>query len=146
MHPSGSASQHYPSESSSTTPTPPWITRAAPRTGAARASEQAEAPRLTAQDVAAARRAGRYAQDAYEGPVGDLIAEELRAYTEAGERRPPHAMGPRLVSMLTKQEARHPLPPPRTYTHLPAQYVPGTPLRWRYRSIADVEETSTDSS
>ena len=55
-------------------------------------------------------------------------------------------MGPRLVSMLTKQEARHPLPPPRTYTHLPAQYVPGTPLHWRYRSIADVEETSTDSA
>lgn len=54
-------------------------------------------------------------------------------------------MGPRLVSLLIKQEARHPLPPPCTYTHLPAQYVPGTSPRWRYRSIADVEETSTDS-
>jgi hypothetical protein len=48
-------------------------------------------------------------------------------------------MGPRLVSMLMKQEARHPLPLPRTDTHLPAQYVPGTSLRWRCRSIADVE-------
>ena len=32
------------------------------------------------------------------------------------------------------------LSPPRTYTHLPAQYVPGIPMLWRYRSIADVEE------
>jgi hypothetical protein len=146
MHPSGSASQHRPPEPSSTAPTPPWITRAAPRTGAARATEPAEASRLTAQDVAAARRAARYAQHAYGGPVGDLIGRELRAYTEAGEQRPPHAMGPRLVSMLMKQEARHPLPLPRTDTHLPAKYVPGTSLRWRCRFVADVEESAAGSS
>lgn len=145
MHPSGSASQDGPSDPSSMAPTPPWITRAAPRAGVVRATEFAEASRLTARDVAAVRRAARHAEYAYEGPVGDLIGRELRAYAEAGQKLPPYAMGPRLVSMLTKQEIRQPLPPSRTYTHLPAQHVPGTPLRWRYRSVVDVEESEADT-
>lgn len=148
MRPSDSGPEGTPFTPAPAAGDPPsWMSQAAPRAAsAAGPSLSSRQQRLTTQDVAVARRAARYAQHAYGGPVGDLIGRELREYAEAGQQLPPYAIGPRLVSLLTQQEARDPLPPARTYTHLPAQYVPGTPLHWRYRSIADVEEAEADTS
>jgi hypothetical protein len=96
---------------------------------------------LTTKAVEEALHAARCARHAYEGPIGDLVSRELRTYAEIGEQLPPSALGPRLVSEMQRQEARQPLPAPRSHAHLPARYVPGTPLHWRYRTVADQPES-----
>jgi hypothetical protein len=102
-------------------------------------------PPLTAEAVAAALHAAHYAALTYEGPIGELISRELRNYSESGVQQPPTAMGPRLVAAMQRQEARQPLPPAPSWTHLPAQYIPGSGLRWRYRSVADLDQPATDA-
>jgi hypothetical protein len=105
-------------------------------------TDAADRPPLTAE---ATLHAAHYAALAYEGPIGEIISRELRSYAESGVQLPPSAMGPRLVAAVRRQEARQPLPPALSWAHLPAQYVPGSPLRWRYRTVADLDQPATDA-
>ncbi|MEN3298418.1 MAG: hypothetical protein V7633_476 [Pseudonocardia sp.] len=97
---------------------------------------------LTAQARQDAMAAARYAEHAYPGPIGEVLSRELRNYAEDGEQLPPHASAPRLISAVQRQQARNPLPPAPGYAHLPAQYIPGSALRWRYRTAADSNENT----
>lgn len=85
-----------------------------------------------------------YAALTYEGPIGEIISRELCSYAESGVQLPSSAMGPRLVAALQRQQARQPLPPAPSWAHLPAQYVPGSGLRWHYRTVADVDLPAGD--
>jgi hypothetical protein len=95
------------------------------------------ASRLSREATDEARRAARYAVSANPGPIGDLVDQELKRYIEAGEELHAPALPPRLIAALRASEAQHPLPPTPNWRHLPAQYIPGTPLHWRYRTAAD---------
>jgi hypothetical protein len=97
---------------------------------------------LTAQARQSAMAAARYAEYAYPGPIGEVLSRELRSYADDGEQLPPHALAPRLVLAVRRQEARNPLPPAPGYAHLPAQYIPGSALRWRYRTVTDSVENT----
>ena len=98
-------------------------------------ADRAEWPPLTAEAIAAILQAARYAALTYEGPVGEIISGELRSYAESGVQLPPSAMGPRLLAAMQRQEARQPLPAAPSWAHLPAQYIPGSGLKWRYRTV-----------
>ena len=108
-------------------------------------TDAADRPPLTAEAMEATLHAAHYAALTYEGPIGEIISRELRGYAESGVQLPPSAMGPRLVAAVQRQEARQPLPPAPSWAHLPAQYVPGSPLRWRYRTVADLDQPATDT-
>ena len=97
---------------------------------------------LTAQARQDATVAARYAEHAYPGPIGEVLSRELRNYAEDGEQLPPHASAPRLILAMQRQQARNPLPPAPGYAHLPAQYIPGSALRWRYRTVIDPDENT----
>jgi hypothetical protein len=91
-----------------------------------------------------ALRAARYAVAAYPGPIGELISRELRGYVDAGEQVQVPALAARLILALERSETQHPLPSIRGgWGHLPARYIPGSPLHWRYRTRADDAEEST---
>ena len=57
------------------------------------------------------------------------------------------ALVARLILALEQSEAQHPLPPVRRGCgHLPVQYIPGSPMHWRYRTTAaDAEESDPGS-
>ena len=100
--------------------------------------------RLSPDAARAALRAARYAVAAYPGPVGELISRELHSYVGAGEQVHAPALATRLILALERSEAQHPLPPIHGgWRHLPAQYIPGSPMHWRYRTSADDAEGST---
>lgn len=142
MPPGEPASHDAPSDPSAADPVRSWIGGPIVQRGEPHV-ESSEGARLSSASIAAVWRAARYAEHAYPGPIGDLIGQELRTYAANGVKLPPHAIGPRLASMLITQEKRHPLPPLPSYAHLPAQHAPGTGSRWRYRSVIDVEEPDT---
>ena len=98
-------------------------------------ADRAEWPPLTAEATAAILQAARYAALTYEGPVGEIISGELRSYAEGGVQLPPSGMGPRLLAAMQRKEARQPLPQAPSWAHLPAHYIPGSALRWRYRTV-----------
>lgn len=99
--------------------------------------------RLNPDAASVALRAARYAVAAYPGPIGELINKELRSYVDAGEQVRAPALVARLILALQRSEAQHPLPPIRSgWWHLPAQYIPGSPMHWRYRTSADDTEAS----
>jgi hypothetical protein len=108
-------------------------------------TDLADRPPLTAEATAAALNVAHYASLTYEGPLGEIISQELRQYAESGVQLPPSAMGPRLVAAMQRQEARQPLPRARSWAHLPAQYIPGSALKWRYRTVADLDQPATDA-
>ena len=108
-------------------------------------TDSADRPPLTREDMAATLHAAHYAALTYEGPIGELVSRELRNYARSGVQLPSSAMGPRLVAAMQRQEACQPLPPAPSWAHLPAQYIPGSGLRWRYRSLADLDQPATDS-
>jgi hypothetical protein len=108
-------------------------------------TERADRPPLSAEATEAALHGAHYAALTCEGPIGELIGRELRNYAESGVQLPPSAMAPRLVAAMQRQEARQPLPAARSWAHLPAQYVPGSGLRWRYRTVADLDQPATDA-
>lgn len=94
-----------------------------------------------AADVAL--RAARYAILAYPGPIGELISHELHSHVDHDEQLDQAAVATRLVLAMQRREARHPLPPTRSgWEHLPAQYMPGSPLHWRYRTPIDDADSS----
>jgi hypothetical protein len=94
--------------------------------------------RLSPDDAALALRAAHYAVAAYPGPLGELISWALRNYVNVGEDIQAPALLARLILALEQSEAQHPLPPVRSgWGHLPAQYIPGSPTHWRYRTTAD---------
>lgn len=103
--------------------------------------------RLSPEAARAALRAARYAVAAYPGPIGELISRELHSYVDAGEQVHAPALAARLILALERGEAQHPLPPIHgDWRHLPAQYIPGSPMHWRYRTSADdTEESNPDN-
>jgi hypothetical protein len=93
---------------------------------------------LTQAERRAALSAARYAVAAYSGPIGELISRELHSYVDAGVREHVPSLAPRLILGLERAEARNPIPEIRHgWAHLPAQYIPGTPMHWRYRDVAE---------
>jgi hypothetical protein len=68
--------------------------------------------------------------------LGELIDQELQRYAEAGEELHGPALHTRLIAALREGEARHPQPSPADWSRLPARYIPGTPLHWRYGTAA----------
>jgi hypothetical protein len=94
---------------------------------------------LTTVERATALRSARYAAHAYPGPVGDLIKTTIEEYVVDGKLLEPFGLARRLVRSMQTMEARSPLPPRGGYDHLPAVSVPGSGLRWRYRTAADEE-------
>lgn len=97
-------------------------------------SDEAMCSQISREVAAEARRAARYALNAYPGPIGELISRELHRFVEAGEQLSALALPPRLIAALRQSEARNPQPPLPNWNHLPARYIPGTPLHWRYRT------------
>ena len=98
--------------------------------------ETADRP-LTAEERVVALRSARYAAHAYPGPVGDLVRSRIEEYVLDGTVQEPFSMPHRLVRSLQTMESRSPLPTPAGYGHLPATYIPGSAMRWRYRTAAD---------
>jgi hypothetical protein len=92
---------------------------------------------LTTEERAVALRSARYASLAYPGPVGDLIRSRIQEYVLDGSVLEPFSLPHRLVRALQTMEVRGPLPPRSGYDHLPATYIPGSAMRWRYRTAAD---------
>jgi hypothetical protein len=92
---------------------------------------------LTTEERAIALRSARYASHAYPGPVGDLVTSRIQEYVLDGKLLEPFSLACRLVRALQTMEVRSPLPPQAGYNHLPAKYIPGSAMRWRYRTATD---------
>jgi hypothetical protein len=92
---------------------------------------------LTTVERATALRSARYAAHAYPGPVGDLIKTKIEQYVMDGKLLEPFDLARRLVRSMQTMETRHPLPSGGGYDYLPTVYVPGSGMRWRYRTAAD---------
>jgi hypothetical protein len=107
-----------------------------PEETAAPSVHMAERP-LTTDERAVALRSARYASLAFPGPVGDLVSSRIQEYVLDGRVLEPFSLPHRLVRSLQTMEDRNPLPPAAGYDHLPARYVPGSAMRWRYRTTAD---------
>jgi hypothetical protein len=103
--------------------------------------------RLSRDAAQIALRAARYAVAAYPGPIGELISRELHSYVDAREQVHAPALAARLILALQRGETQNPLPPiQNAWRHLPAQYIPGSPMHWRYRTSADdTEESNPDN-
>ncbi|NMO93056.1 hypothetical protein [Actinomycetospora sp. TBRC 11914] len=92
---------------------------------------------LTTVERASALRSARYASQAYPGPVGDLITARIEEYVVDGRRHEPFDLAPRLVRAMQTMETWSPLPSRGGYDHLPAVPIPGSGMRWRYRTATD---------
>jgi hypothetical protein len=115
-----------------------WSANNAAQTDATATPEVQAADRpLTTEERAVALRSARYASHAYPGPVGDLVSSTIQEYVLGGNLLEPFSLAGRLVRALQTMEARSPLPPRARYNHLPAEYLPGSAMRWRYRTAAD---------
>ena len=123
------------------------MNRPSPTTSPPNALSSSPQARLSPDAARIALRAARYAVAAYPGPIGELISRELRSYVDAGEQVHAPALAARLILALQRGEAQNPLPSIQNdWRHLPAQYVPGSPMRFRYRTSADdTEESNPDN-
>jgi hypothetical protein len=92
---------------------------------------------LTAEERAVALRSARYASYAYPGPVGDLVSSRIKEYVLDGIVLEPFSMPHRLVRSLRTMEAQSPLAALPGHDHLPATYIPGSAMRWRYRTAGN---------
>jgi hypothetical protein len=92
---------------------------------------------LTTVERTTALRSARYASRAYPGPVGDLVKAKIEEYVVDGRPLRSFDLAPRLVRAMQTLESRSPLPRRGGYDHLPAVPVPGSGMRWRYRTAAD---------
>jgi hypothetical protein len=95
---------------------------------------------LTTVERATALRSARYASHAYPGPVGDLIKAKIEEYVVDGRLLEPFDLAPRLVRAMQTTETQSPLAPRGGYDHLPAVPIPGSGMRWRYRTAADEDQ------
>ncbi|MDT7744649.1 MAG: hypothetical protein QOE59_3727 [Actinomycetota bacterium] len=96
-----------------------------------RAASDAMCPPLSEDARATALQAARYAETSFSGPVGELMAQEIRAYVEGGHALPWRHIAPRLVSEMRQRESRF----PTNHTHgnkvnpVTLRYIPGSNLR-----------------
>ena len=117
------------------------MNRPNPTTSPPAAPSSSAQTRLSPDAARAALRAARYAVAAHPGPIGELISRELHSYVDTGEQVHAPALAARLILALQRGEAQNPLRPIQSdWRHLPAQYIPGSPMHWRYRTIADDAE------
>lgn len=95
------------------------------------AVSDAMCPALSDDARVAALQAARYAEASFSGPVGELMAREIRAYVEGGHARPWCQIAPRLVSEMRHRESRLPRNRPHGNTADPVtlRCIPGTNLR-----------------
>ena len=123
------------------------MNRPSPTTSPSSTLSSSPQARLSRDAARTALRAARYAVAAYPGPIGELISRELHSYVDAGEQVHAPALAARLILALQRGEAQNPLPPIQSdWRHLPAQYIPGSPMHWRYQTIADdTEESNPDN-
>ena len=90
-------------------------------------------PVLSQESVYSILRVARSAPHVFPGPVGELIAREMRAYIHAGRQLPPDTLPERLLAVLLPiPEAAQAAAISRPEYALPARYRKGSPLHWDY--------------
>jgi hypothetical protein len=70
------------------------------------AASDAMCPALSEDARVTAQQAAHYAEASFSGPIGELMAREIRAYIEGGHALPWRHIAPRLVSEMNHRESR----------------------------------------
>jgi hypothetical protein len=95
------------------------------------AASDAMCPALSEDVRATALHAARYAETSFSGPVGELMAREIRAYVQDGHALSWRHIAPRLVSEMRYREGRFPGEYAQGNNANPVtlRYIPGSNLR-----------------